>query len=201
MTVYDVFILAAILVSSLIGFFRGGTREIIDLASIIIAVVVDGLLSGVTEPIGRKFIHPAFVGDLAALIVVFAILYMGVRWIGPILGPQLQENKELNPIDRGLGIGFGVLRALVFVGVVHLFMVAVTPANRMPAWFSHAKLYSVGAMSAKTVQIALPHAAKMADAVAPKVETSIRAGAAEHPAHGYSKDQRDRMDAIVEKSR
>lgn len=201
MTAYDVFILAAILVSSLIGFFRGGTREIIDLASIIIAVVVDGLLSGVTEPIGRKFIHPAFVGNIAALIVVFAILYMGVRWIGAILGRQLHENKELNPIDRGLGIGFGVLRALVFVGAVHLFMVAVTPANRMPAWFSHAKLYSVGSASAKTVQLVLPRAAKMADAVAPKVETSIRAGAAEHPPHGYSKDQRDSMDAIVEKSR
>jgi membrane protein required for colicin V production len=201
MTVYDFFILAAILVSSLIGFFRGGTREIIDLASIIIAVVVDGLLSGVTEPIGRKFIHPAFVGDIAALIVVFAIVYMGVRWAGAIIGRQLHENKELNPLDRGLGIGFGLLRALVFVGAVHLFMVAVTPADRIPAWFSHAKLYRVGALSAKTVQIALPHAARMADAVAPKVESSVRAGAAERTSHGYSKDQRDRMDAIVEKSR
>jgi membrane protein required for colicin V production len=201
MTVYDFFILAAILVSSLIGFFRGGTREIIDLASIIIAVIVDGLLSGVSEPIGRKFIHPAFVGDIAALLVVFAIVYMGVRWIGAILGRQLHENKELNPIDRGLGIGFGVLRALVFIGAVHLFMVAVTPANRLPPWFSHAKLYAVGAASAKAVQIALPHAAKMADAVAPKVETSIRDGAAEQKAHGYSKGQRDSMDAIVEKSR
>ena len=90
---------------------------------------------------------------------------MGVRWIGSaILGRQLPENKELNPLDRGLGIGFGVLRALVFIGAVHLFMVAVTPANRLPQWFSHAKVYSVGAMAAKAVQIALPHAAKMADA-------------------------------------
>ena len=201
MTVYDFFILAAILISSLIGYFRGGTREIIDLLSIVVAIVVDGLLSGVTEPIGRKFIHPAFVGDLAALIVVFAIVYMGVRWIGAILGRQLHENKELNPLDRGLGIGFGVLRALVFIGAVHLFMVAVTPANRLPIWFSHAKLYAVGATSAKAVQIALPRAAKMADAVAPKVERSVRDGATDQQAHGYSKDQRDSMDAIVEKSR
>ena len=201
MTVYDVFILAAILVSSLIGWFRGGTREILDLLSIIIAVIVTGLLSGVVEPIGRKFIHPAFVGDIAALIVVFAIFYMGVRWIGAILGRQLQANKELNPIDRGLGLGFGVLRALVFIGAVHLFMVAVTPANRLPVWFSHAKLYGIGKTSAKVVQIALPHAAKLADSVAPKVESSVRAGAQEHAPHGYSKEQRDSMDAIVEKSR
>ncbi|HEY3812994.1 MAG TPA: CvpA family protein [Caulobacteraceae bacterium] len=201
MTVYDFFILAAIAVSSLIGFFRGGTREIIDLLSIVVAIIVDGLLSGVTEPIGRKFIHPAFVGNVIALIIVFAIVYMGVRWAGAIVGRQLHENKDLNPLDRGLGIGFGLLRALVFVGAVHLFMMAVTPADRMPQWFSHAKLYRVGAVSAKTVQMVLPHAAKMADAVAPKVETSIRAGAAAHPSHGYSKDQRDNMDAIVEKSR
>ncbi len=207
MSIYDFVILGVIAVSALFGLMRGGVREIIDLFSIIIAVVVDGLLAGFTQPLARKFIHPDFVGDIAALVVVFAILYIGVRWAGARIGQRLHQNQELNGVDRTLGAGFGVLRGLVVIGAIHLFMVVATPAQRMPTWFSHAKLYGLSAKSAKLIQFVLPHAARAADVVAPTVEKNVRAGASDHPHSGaapatvYDAHQRAGMDTLVEKSR
>ncbi len=204
MSFYDFLILGVILISGVIGFFRGGAREIITLFSIVIAVVVDGVLSGFTEPLARRFIHPPLVGDIAAIVVVFVVVYMLVHWAGVAIGRRLHQNEELSGLDRTAGLGFGVVRGLVLIGIVHLFMVVATPQNRMPPWFVHARLYPVSAWSAKTIQLVLPHAARAADAIAPKVERSIRAGAADHAAGAaavYNRKQRDSMDDLVEKSR
>jgi membrane protein required for colicin V production len=211
MTPYDFLIIVLILASGAIGFFRGGAREIITLCAIVAAVIVDGLLSGFTEPFARKFIHPPLVGDAVAIVLVFVVVYMAVHWLGVWVGRRMRQNENLSGFDRIVGLGFGVVRGLVAVGIIHLFMVATTPAGRLPPWFNNAKLYSVSAQAAKAIQLILPRAAKAADAVAPRVEQSIRAGAADHPvsdqdpggksAPAYDRRQRDSMDALVEKTR
>jgi membrane protein required for colicin V production len=205
MSVYDFVILAVILVSGVIGFFRGGAREVITLCSIVAAVVVDGLLAGFTEPFARKFITPPLVADAVAVVLVFVIVYMAVHWLGSAVGKKLHQNEETNTLDRTAGAGFGLVRGLVLIGITHLFMVVATPQNRLPTWFSHASLYPVSAFSAKTIQLVLPRAAKAADVLAPRVERQVRDGATDPKATAkpaaYDQRQRDSMDALVEKSR
>jgi membrane protein required for colicin V production len=206
MTPYDVFIILVIVVSVLVGFMRGGAREVITLFGVVGGVLAAGLLLPVTGPLFRKLIHPEWVGTVLALLLVFILAYVLIHWLAAIVSRKLRQSEELGGVDRTLGGGFGLVRALVIVGAFHLGFAAITPANRLPPWFHNAKLYWLSAGSAKTIQTFLPKVAKAADAVAPQVEQSIRKGASDKSrtakgAAAYDRRQRDDMDALVEKTR
>jgi membrane protein required for colicin V production len=203
---YDVAIILVILVSVLMGFMRGGAREIITLFGLVGGVLAAGLLLPFTGPLFRRIIHPEWVGTVLALLLVFVLAYALIHWLAAVASRRLRQSEELGGVDRTLGGGFGLVRALVIIGAFHLGFAAITPANRLPPWFHHAKLYWLSADAAKTIQTFLPRVAKVADAVAPKVEQSIRTGASDKSrpaakAAAYDRRQRDNMDALVEKSR
>lgn len=207
MTAYDLFIVLVIIASVVVGVMRGGAREIITLFGVVGGVLAAGLLLPLTGPLSRKLIHPEWVATVLAFLLVFILVYALIHWAAAALNRRLGESQELSGINRMFGGGFGLVRALVIIGGLHLLFAAITPANRLPPWFHQAKLYKLSAASARTIQVFLPKMAKAADAVAPKVEQSIRTGASDKPqsasksAARYGKRQRDDMDALVEKTR
>ena len=148
MTAYDWFIILVILASVVVGFMRGGAREIITLFAITGGVLAAGLLLPLTGPFARKVIHPEWVGTVAALIVVFILVYVLIHWIAGALNRKLDASQDLGAVNRTIGGGFGLVRALVIIGAFHLGFAAITPANRLPAWFHNAKLYPLSAGSA-----------------------------------------------------
>lgn len=207
MTAFDVFALVVLIVSALAGFVRGGAREIVTLFAFIFAGLVAALSWPLTAPLGRKAIDPDFIGAIVAFVVVAIAAYILVRVLGAWLGQKLQQTERLGGIDRSVGLGFGVARTLVFLGGVHLLMFGVVPHERIPGWYRGATVYPVSVSAAKALQAVLPGGAKLADKIAPKVEHSVRLGASSKPQSeskeraAYDRRERDRMDALVEKSR
>lgn len=181
MTFFDVVFLAILVVSAFAGFVRGGAKEIVTLFAFLLAAVGSLLLLPVTGPMFRRMIDPDIVGTAAAVIVIFLVLYAIVRLTGAYLGQRLQKTEHLGGVDRAVGLGFGVIRALVLVGVFHLVFHAATPPERIPTWLRNAALYPVSALSAKAIQLVLPKIARGADAVAPAVERNAREGATDQP--------------------
>jgi membrane protein required for colicin V production len=207
MTWYDVVVIVVLLVSALAGFVRGGAREIVTLVAFTLSALVSALLLPFTGPMFRKMIDPDWVGTVAAGVVVFVVAYLVIRLAGAWVSQKLQQSDRLGGVDRTVGLGFGVVRALVLLGFMHLVFAATTPINRQPHWFRGATFYPLTATSAKAIQALLPKGARVADGVAPKVEQSVRRGATDgpqSPSKGpatYDEGQRRSMDALVEKSR
>lgn len=219
MTMFDVIVVIVLLVSSLIGFVRGAAREFVTLVSFLFSAILALLLMPVTAPLFAKLIDPDWVGKIVAVVVVFMIAYFGIHALGNWLREKLHSNDHLGGIDRFVGLGFGLARGLVILGIFHLGYSAVTPPARQGAWFRESKSYGVSAASAKTIQAVLPKWAKVADAIAPKVEASARQGVTGEkpprdskaatgrpkskpkPTRAYDERQRDDLDALVEKSR
>jgi membrane protein required for colicin V production len=131
MTLFDIAAGLVLLVSALVGWIRGGTREI--------ATVL------------------AFV--FAAVIALFAL--------------RIHQTAGLSGADRLLGAGFGLLRALVILGLANLTINAITPPERMPVWISHAYLYPLSDLSARTLKAFAPQGAKLARQVGPVVGHAI----------------------------
>lgn len=179
MTGYDLFALVVILFSGLAGWVRGGVREIVSLFSFVLAALVALVSLPVTGPIGRGVFDPDWIGTVLAAVLTFVFVYIGVRLLGAWAGRSLKEHERLGPVDRGLGAGFGLLRALVLLGVIHLVFHAATPPERVPAWFREAAVFPVSKAGAQVIQFILPGIGRAADAVTPTVADSVRRGASD----------------------
>jgi membrane protein required for colicin V production len=209
-TPYDIFVVLVVLASAALGWVRGGARELVTLVSFTLAALIALLTLPLTGPLFRHFIHPAWIGTVAAVVVVFVVSHIAIRAFGGWISHRLHQGDALGRLDRIGGLGFGLVRGLVLIGVFHLVFAAVTPPERLPGWFRGSALYPVSAGMAKSIQAALPRGARTADRFAPALEATVRRGASDgYPSdlkslkspRGYSAHERAGMDAQVEKSR
>lgn len=182
MTGYDLFAFVVILFSALAGWVRGGAREVITFLSFILAALIALIALPITGPVGRGIFDPDWIGTVLAAVVSFLLVYFGVRLAGTMIGRSLQNHEHLSGVDRGLGITFGVVRALVLLGVIHLVVFAASGApDRAPGWLRDAAIFPVSAGSARAIQWVLPNIGRAADEVAPVVVDSARRGATATP--------------------
>lgn len=119
----DIVIVVLILLSGLIGVFRGLIRELISLASWIIAVILAitfGEMLGTWIFMGDKVEVvwlPRVVGTILIFVVVLVLGALIQRWVGK--GVELVGFQAL---DRSLGLLFGLVRgALVVISIGIIF--------------------------------------------------------------------------------
>jgi membrane protein required for colicin V production len=207
-TGYDLLIVLIILGSAALGWFRGGAREVVTLISFTLAALIALLTLPLTGPLFRHFVHPPWIGTVLAVVVVFIVSHVAIRAFGGWLSSRLHQGEGvLGRLDRIGGLGFGVVRGLLLIGVFHLVFAAITPPERMPGWFRGAALYPMSAGVAKTIQAVLPKGAKVVDRFAPRLEATVRrgasdtSGAAPKSPRGYTDEERRSLDSKVESSR
>lgn len=182
MTGYDLFAFVVILFSALAGWVRGGAREVITFFSFILAALIALIALPVTGPVGRDVFDPDWIGTVLAAVITFLLVYFGVRLIGTLAGRSLQNSDRLSSLDRTVGVAFGVIRALVLLGVVHLIVFASSGSpERAPGWLTNAAVFPVSEGSARAIQTILPGIGRAADSVTPVVVDSARRGATDQP--------------------
>lgn len=182
MTGYDLFAFVVIIFSALAGWVRGGAREVVSFFSFILAALISLIALPITGPIGRGVFDPDWIGTVLAAVVTFLMVYFGVRLIGALAGRSLQNHDRLSGLDRGVGVAFGVVRALVLMGVVHLIVFASSGSpDRAPGWLTGAAVFPVSHGAARAIQTVLPGIGRTADQVTPVVVDSARRGATDQP--------------------
>jgi membrane protein required for colicin V production len=116
MTPVDYLLVAVVLVSTLVGFWRGFTTEALSLLTLLAAV---GLAWTFATALAPGLGGVAEAGEVrlwvARVIIFVAVLIVGglVSW----LARKLVRQTGLSGLDRVLGAAFGVLRAAVLIGL------------------------------------------------------------------------------------
>jgi membrane protein required for colicin V production len=203
LTQFDFIAGPLLLVSAIIGFTRGATKELITVLSFLIAAIVAVFALRFTAPAGRALIDPDWAGVGIALLFVFGLAYMALRLLGANLEQRIHETQSMGMLDRAVGTGFGLIRALVVLGAFSLLFHMATPPETAPRWVTKGLFFPLSETSGRILKAFAPSGLAVAKSVAPKVEAVVRAGAgAPKPAEtGYGARERDAVDDLVEKTR
>ncbi len=207
MTLFDFIAVIILLVSGVVGFARGATREVMTVLAFVLAVVIAVFSLHYTGPIARRAIHQGFLANAVAILVVFAVAYILLRIAGAGLTRSIHQAEALGTLDRVVGVGFGLLRGLILLGVFYLVFHAATPPERVPHWIKDAALYPLAGFAGHALMGLEPEGSAVANKVGPALERAVRDGSSQPgdssaPAgKGYDERSRETVDALVEKSR
>ncbi len=150
MTIADYVILAVVLLSGLIGLFRGFFRETLSLASWIIASYVAYLLGLTLADVLTDYISTPSV----RLAGSYAALFLGTLIVGAVINyfvGKLVKGSGLAGTDKVLGLVFGGARGLAIV-LIFILLANVTVVSQDP-WFR----------SSIVIQYLLPWSDKLRD--------------------------------------
>jgi membrane protein required for colicin V production len=186
LSLFDLAAGLVLIVSAVVGWFRGASREVATVAAIVIAAVVALFALRFTGPVARHAIATPWIANIIAILLVFVAVYILLRVLGAALTRQLHQTSGLGGLDRTIGAGFGVARALVILGLANLTINAIVPADRMPAWISDAWLYPISSVSGHALKLFAPQGAHLAHQVEPVVGRAISSGGEEDGNRSYN---------------
>ncbi len=116
MNLADYLVIAAVIISAVIGTLRGFLREAIALITWILALFIAWHFSGLLEPhLGGLLATPVVRTWAARAIVVLIVLLIGMA-VGSILNHFVRLSM-FRGTDQFLGFVFGILRGFVLLGV------------------------------------------------------------------------------------
>lgn len=195
MTLFDVLAGLLLVISALTAFMRGATRELTGMLAFVIAALVSIVCLRFSAPMFRGMMSPDWAAVTAALLVVFVIVFLLLKVVASQITNRVQSAGALGTLDRTIGAGFGIVRALVILGAFTLLIQLAGGEKGPPGWVKDATLYPLTAAAGKVLKAFAPEGFAAAGKIAPAVSDAVKKGA------GYSDEQREKMDDLVEKNR
>ena len=173
----DLIVALTLIVSAIVGFARGAVRELVSVMAFILAVIIAVFGLRLSLPITYKVIHIIWAAEAAALLIIFIAAFIVLRVIGDGVIKSIRGVPVVGTIDRFIGLGFGLVRALFLLGILNLLLTVATPAGRTPSWVTEAKLYPVTAAGAALLKAVAPKGEAVAGMVGPALSKAVKGAA------------------------
>jgi len=137
----DVLIFLVLLGSTLIGLLRGFVREAVSLAFWIVAIWAAWRFGPLIEPhLGGLLADRSIAPWVGRLVILVLVLVCG--WVVGMLLSYFTRSVGLGPLDRVIGLFFGIVRGLVLVGLI-VIGGELLHLNQEP-WWNRSKLIPYG---------------------------------------------------------
>jgi membrane protein required for colicin V production len=184
MNALDVAVLGVVALSALFAFARGFVREALSIVAWVGAAAVTLYGFNYVYAITVRFLTTPLLADLvagaglfvASLIVLTIITGVVARWI---------HFTALSPIDRTLGLVFGIVRGALLVSLAYLLLDISVPQSDWPVWIQGARSQPLLAEGAGMLREVLPESLKVKSAA-----TADEAQRAVDRAHDYQRAMR-----------
>lgn len=152
---FDLIIVVLIFLSAGLGFLRGFCNEIFTIFGWIGAVLATILLTPVARPFLRENMKSMILADLATASAIFVITMIIFTVISHYATKTLQDSK-LNAVDRSLGFAFGLLRAIILLGLGFLLIAYIWSPEDRPEAIQKAKTRPILEATAHMVRVIIP---------------------------------------------
>lgn len=155
--IFDILIIIIVLVSAGVSFFRGIIKEVLTIfgfaGGLIGAFFGGGLFApmvqnafGVSGADGQEvgkllgIIPYDMVATIATYGGIFLIIFLGLQFISHHISKGAKA-IGLGPVDRTLGVFFGLARAILLLGVLYLPFHLILPDENKESWFGSSKTF------------------------------------------------------------
>lgn len=127
-----------LLFSAALAFFRGMVHELLAVVSWVGAAFATLYGYSYVQPITAQYITVQLLADVTAGVVIFVVTLVVLSLATRILSRRVQESS-LGPLDRSLGLIFGIARGAVIVAAAWLVMTWWLPEADRPDWIQEAR--------------------------------------------------------------
>ena len=132
-TIVDAVVALVILISAMLAYNRGLTREIVAIGGWLAAAFAAFYFAPMVSPL---ILEAPYIGDLlrssstatalASFVVVFAVALIVLSIFTPFLSSAVHATP-LAAVDRGLGFIFGAARGVALIGVLYVLYDFIAP--------------------------------------------------------------------------
>lgn len=129
--IFDYVILGLLLLSMLIGLWRGFIVEFMSILPWVGAAAITFYGTPYILPHFYKMLSKSFLTEALAMISLFAVSCLFLSVLRPGLREKVREST-MSGLDRLLGLLYGGLRAFVIYGAVYILILALTPYETWP---------------------------------------------------------------------
>jgi len=217
----DLAIIAVIALSALFAFARGFVREALSIVAWVGAALITLYGFNHTYGIVVRFVTTPLLADLIAGAGLFVVSLIVLTILTAYVA-RFVHSSPLSPIDRTLGLIFGLARGVILVSLAYLVVDVSLPQNDRPGWIKEAKSERFLARGADILRSALPESLQVRSAAAaddaqrafdraqdaqramralsnPAAPSPANPGQA--PAPSYKPGERRDMDRLIENAR
>ncbi len=163
LTAFDIIILLALGTGLVTGFMRGFVQEVLSLAALLVALFMLRLFHApLSEALGDTVGAGA---SLLAFALIMGVIWGGGKFAAVRIGASTR-NSVIGPVDRILGAGFGLIKALLIAASLFMLMmlgydVVFGGRSERPAWLAQSRTYPL--MRATSAALSDVLAERMAD--------------------------------------
>jgi membrane protein required for colicin V production len=175
-----------IALSAIFAFARGFVREALSIAAWVGAALITLYAFDYVYGLAHRFVGTPLLAELIAGAGLFLGSLILLTVLTGYIAGSLQWSA-LTPIDRTLGLAFGIARGLILVSVAYFVIDITLPANDRPSWLRDAKSQPLLEQGAVMLRGVLPESWQLKSATA--VDDAQRA-------IGQAKAARDAMGAL-----
>ncbi len=165
MNLVDLAVLVVIALSAIFAFARGFVREVLSIAAWVGAGVITLYGFEAAYGVSLRFVKTPLLADLIAGAGFFFIALILLTILTGYVA-RLVHWSALTPIDRTLGLVFGVARGALLVSIAYFLIDLALPPNDRPNWLRDARSQPLLAEGADMVRGALPESFQLKSASA-----------------------------------
>ena len=139
LTFFDIGVIVVVLLSAVLSLARGGMRELFNLASWVGAIAVAITTFHRFRPMVLDAVGNDLIADVGTGALVFFVPLVVFMVIGRAIASAM-SGGAFGPVDRLLGLAFGVARGALIVCAAYLVTAQIIPREELPDWVQTAYL-------------------------------------------------------------
>jgi membrane protein required for colicin V production len=135
----DLIVLGVVVISALLAAVRGLTREVLAIASWVIAAIAALMFHPQLVPIVQQHISNPNVALAISIAAIFLVTLVVISFITVRLSDLVLDSR-IGAIDRTLGFLFGAARGLLVCIIAFIFFTWLVPEKMQPDWAKSARM-------------------------------------------------------------